>query len=1109
MRFKLPKRKRPRIKGKKRNAETELKIFYVNANGLGDKIQSLKSAVDLQDSDIVAVVETKQIPPRLEGYTKWFSLNRKKTGGGGGIAITVKEELGNMINQIEIAPEETEKEMEVVWVEIDTSVNKKLFVGVYYGKQEKEKLEVVEREFAALSSQIIKLKERGEIVLVGDFNAKIEVVKETENVHQTKSRNGEIMDQMIKNLDLNPISIRSNTGSWTRVNRKKPQEKSIIDYIIMKNETSLKIKENVVDEEGIYRIKGKNETDHNTLMVTVQCQVNKVKRQITRWKTKNKEGWKEFNIKLAQKLDNNGEADYDKLHDIIINTLNETVGKITITTGRNKRKETEEIKRLREKRKMMKTKFEEAIEKKTSQNHIIKAKVNYIQSQVNLREEIERMNIENARDTLQSINREGGTKSDKFWKMRRKYLGANKTEYDTIKEDGTVITDPNEAKEHIAQYYENLYQAREGKPEYQEWTEKIENNVKEITEEMKSKPPIRELTKKEFDKTIQKIKRNKACGPDNIPNEMFKEANTEIKKILLKSMNKIAEAKSIPDQWQKGIITRLYKGKGIKGKCSNERGITLASNVGKVFERMINERAKEQVRMTELQAGGSKGRATVDHILVLKEIITTLRNNKKSTYIVFLDVTKAYDKAWLDAIMYVMHKQGLDDNTWALVKKLNENLTATIRTKHGETRSIKIRDSIRQGGVLSVLQYALLMDEIAKRIQDQNLGVKLENMTSKIGCLLWMDDVLLVSDDPKELEQMLNITNDVASIYHIEFGKAKSNVMKIGRKGKEVEQNLGSMRLDYTDKYKYLGLIQNNKNNLEEQIKSIKGKVEAAYQTTLAIASDSVLKYMEMNTIWENIEMCILPIITYSSETWEPTKKETKEINRVLDSIIKRILQVPTGTPREALYIETGLLDPETIIKRNRVLMENRIIKGNGEMMKSIVENGQKRGWKEGTEKIKSELKISSQDMEQTKKTTEHIIKRKSKEFFKTKMEKEGQDKSKVLYLLEGKRNRWIPGKREKYMDQMTRNQASAVFQARTRMLDVKNNFRNKYKDVICRFCAIDIETQEHVLEKCIDIHVDDTTQISKEELFSDDISKDIAKKIINIKELLKSHSDN
>ena len=35
---------------------------------------------------------------------------------------------------------------------------------------------------------------------------------------------------------------------------------------------------------------------------------------------------------------------------------------------------------------------------------------------------------------------------------------------------------------------------------------------------------------------------------------------------------------------------------------------------------------------------------------------------------VFLDVTKAYNKAWLDAIMYVMHKEGLKGPEWDLVK---------------------------------------------------------------------------------------------------------------------------------------------------------------------------------------------------------------------------------------------------------------------------------------------------------------------------------------------------------------------------------------------------------------------------------------------------------
>ena len=40
--------------------------------------------------------------------------------------------------------------------------------------------------------------------------------------------------------------------------------------------------------------------------------------------------------------------------------------------------------------------------------------------------------------------------------------GKSEDDYDVITEDDTVITDPKEATEYIAQYYENLYQAREG-----------------------------------------------------------------------------------------------------------------------------------------------------------------------------------------------------------------------------------------------------------------------------------------------------------------------------------------------------------------------------------------------------------------------------------------------------------------------------------------------------------------------------------------------------------------------------------------------------------------------------------------------------------------------
>ena len=103
--------------------------------------------------------------------------------------------------------------------------------------------------------------------------------------------------------------------------------------------------------------------------------------------------------------------------------------------------------------------------------------------------------------------------------------------------------------------------------------------------------------------------------------------------------------------------------------------------------------------------------------------------------------------------MYVMHKQGLKNRLWLTVKRLNENLTATINTHHGKTRPIKMKDNIRQGGVLSVIQFALLMDEISKNIHNENLGIQIDEKT-KIGCLEWVDDIALLTKNSPEMQKM-------------------------------------------------------------------------------------------------------------------------------------------------------------------------------------------------------------------------------------------------------------------------------------------------------------------------------------------------------------------
>ena len=58
---------------------------------------------------------------------------------------------------------------------------------------------------------------------------------------------------------------------------------------------------------------------------------------------------------------------------------------------------------------------------------------------------------------------------------------------------------------------------------------------------------------------------------------------------------------------------------------------------------------------------------------------------------------------------------------------------------------------------------------------------------------------------------MLNITNEVADRYHIEFGSAKSKILKIGNKTSKPDIYLGEKKLEYTDNYKYLGEMLNQR----------------------------------------------------------------------------------------------------------------------------------------------------------------------------------------------------------------------------------------------------------------------------------------------------------
>ncbi len=186
-----------------------------------------------------------------------------------------------------------------------------------------------------------------------------------------------------------------------------------------------------------------------------------------------------FNKILPNLIKQTQPTNYNEYENIIKQAMESTIGKIKINVNEYKPKENKTIKEKRHTKKIARKAYDKACKKQYSTKQQLKEI--YIQTQIDLRQEIENHERTIIRTNVEKITKDGGAKSQTFWKMRKKLLGKKpQGDYNTITEQGTTLENADEAKEHIAQFYENLYQARPSTTQYIPWTNQINHQIQQI-----------------------------------------------------------------------------------------------------------------------------------------------------------------------------------------------------------------------------------------------------------------------------------------------------------------------------------------------------------------------------------------------------------------------------------------------------------------------------------------------------------------------------------------------------------------------------------------------------------------------------------------------------
>nr|GEV94762.1 hypothetical protein [Tanacetum cinerariifolium] len=240
---------------------------------------------------------------------------------------------------------------------------------------------------------------------------------------------------------------------------------------------------------------------------------------------------------------------------------------------------------------------------------------------------------------------------------------------------------------------------------------------------------------------LQKMGRNKAVGPDQIPIEAWRGLEDKGVKWLTCLFNKIFSSAKMSDEWRLSEVIPVYKNKGDAQACSNYRGIKLLSHTMKLWERVIKKRLRRESRVLENQFGFMPGRSKTEAIHLLRSLMEKYRERQRDLHMDFLDLEKAYDSVPRELVWKTLLDKGTPRRYSRVTKFMYEGAKTHVRTTTENTKYFPINLGLHQGSAISPYLFTLILDELSRGIQ--------ENIP---WCMIFADDIVLIAESAERYE---------------------------------------------------------------------------------------------------------------------------------------------------------------------------------------------------------------------------------------------------------------------------------------------------------------------------------------------------------------------
>ena len=255
---------------------------------------------------------------------------------------------------------------------------------------------------------------------------------------------------------------------------------------------------------------------------------------------------------------------------------------------------------------------------------------------------------------------------------------------------------------------------------------------------------------------------------------------------------------------------------------------------------------------------------------------------------------------------------GLNGKLIDLIENIYQRTKCAVKQGDKITQFFNLSKGVRQGCPLSPLLFNIFINEIVQVI---NLNTKSDitlNGIDKINILLYADDIVIIGQSQKELQDHLNKLSEFCAFWglHINTLKTKCMVINRGNRLCNLNINIQNEVIENVKSFKYLGFTIGAKNcsfNSTPVDLSTKAK-----RAIFALNNKIKLSLLPIKLALKIFMTQISPILLYGSEIWGPYLNhdyqswENSETEKVFTQFLKRTLGCANQSPNLMTRSEVG-----------------------------------------------------------------------------------------------------------------------------------------------------------------------------------------------------------